>query len=108
MTDSPFQIVTFNVDSSAWTPVVSPIACDNVGIKNSSGDVLLISTDTEDDGAQDEIPIGGQELIVSGRRAAVHWNNPGMERAFRFEVGDVVCWLQSKTGSNVAKVRFLW
>ncbi len=94
-----------SIDSVGWTPIVAPIDCMGVGIKNSAPTNLLIRTDAGDPATQDLIPAGNQEGIIVGRgtlQGAVH-----AAVGPRFLAGATIAYLQAASGTGPALVTFV-
>lgn len=89
-----YKISTLTINNVEWTPVVTPGACNSMSVKNDSGGSILISTNPEDPGAQDDIPAGAQEVLLASRQ--------------EFPAGQVLFYLKSVSGTNSIKLRFLW
>ncbi|MGH9680562.1 MAG: hypothetical protein ACRD4Y_11490 [Candidatus Acidiferrales bacterium] len=92
------------VDTVSWTPIVAPIDCNGVGIKNSAPVDLLIRTDSADATTEDTIPAGSIETISAPRHAGgVLDAGSGM----RFYAGDTIAYLQAASGTGPAMVTFV-
>lgn len=92
------------VDSVTWTPIVAPIDCMGVAIKNSAPVDLRIRTDAADPTTQDVIPAGNQDGVTVPR----HGSNP--QDAFtgaRFRAGETVAYLQAASGTGPALLTFV-
>ncbi|MGH9776555.1 MAG: hypothetical protein ACRD50_16610 [Candidatus Acidiferrales bacterium] len=92
------------VDTVSWTPLIAPIDCMGVGIKNSVSVNLLIRTDASDATTQDTIPAGNQEgLMVSRHPGPIHDSQIGP----RFRAGDTICFLQASSGTGPVLATFV-
>ncbi len=92
------------VDTVSWTPIVAPIDCMGVGIKNSQWVDLRLRTDAADPATQDLIPAGNQDGILVSR----HGTNPqDGAHAMRFLAGDTIAYLQAISGTGPALLTFV-
>jgi hypothetical protein len=92
------------IDAVSWTPIVAPIDCMGVGIKNSVSVDLRIRTDSADATTQDTIAAGNQDGIMVSR----HGGNPqDGAHAMRFMAGDTIAFLQAVSGTGPALVTFV-
>ena len=92
------------IDSISWTPVVAPIDCQGVGIKNSVAVDVKIRTDSGDPATQDTIPAGSQEgVMVSRSQGSVQFDLAPQ----RFRAGDTICFLQAASGTGPALATFV-
>jgi hypothetical protein len=93
-----------SVDTVSWTPIVAPIDCMGVGIKNSVSVDLRIRTDSADPATQDLIPAGNQDGIMVPR----HGGMPSdVGRGVRFLAGETIAYLQAISGTGPALVTFV-
>jgi hypothetical protein len=92
------------IDTVSWTPIVAPIDCMGVGIKNSASVDLRIRTDSGDAATQDTIPAGNQDGVIVSRHAG---NVQDDSRAARFLAGDTIAYLQAVSGTGPALVTFV-
>ncbi len=93
------------IDSVSWTPIVAPIDCMGIGIKNSAPVDLLIRTDAGDATTQDRIPSGSQDGIIVSRHA--YGAAPHAAVGPRFLAGATVAYLQAVSGTGPALVTFV-
>ena len=92
------------IDNVSWTPVIAPIDCQGVGIKNSVAVDLKIRTDSADPTTQDTIPAGNQEgVMVSRSQGGVQFD----VAPERFRAGDTICYLQAASGTGPALATFV-
>jgi len=92
------------VDNVSWTPVVAPIDCMGVAIKNSVSVDLKIRTDSADPATQDLIPAGNQDGVMVSR----YGDNPSDARSGpRFYAGEAIAYLQAASGTGPALVTFV-
>ncbi len=92
------------IDNVSWTPVVAPIDCQGVGIKNSVAVDLKVRTDSADPTTQDIIPAGNQEGVMIARTLG----NVQFDLASqRFRAGDTICFLQAASGTGPALATFV-
>jgi hypothetical protein len=92
------------VDTVSWMPLIAPIDCMGVSIKNSALEDLKIRTDAGDSTTQDTIPAGSAESIVAPRHnSRLHDSGSGA----RFLAGDTVAFLQAASGTGPALVTFV-
>lgn len=104
------QWVKNRIDTTvnAWSPIVAPIECDYVDMRNAGSetqgqpdDDIYVRTDVNNPGEEDTISVGFQDGIVApytGRASARSW---------RFSVGDVLGYAQAKSGTQRLVVTFL-
>jgi hypothetical protein len=92
------------VDTVSWTPVVAPIDCMAVSIKNSALVDLKIRTDSGDATTQDTIPAGSAESVLAPRHSS-HLHDASF--GLRFLAGDTVAYLQSTSGTGPALLTFV-
>ena len=92
------------LDTVSWTPIVAPIDCMGVAIKNSVLVDLRIRTDSGDATTQDLIPAGSVESVLSPRHgASLHDGSFGA----RFCAGDTIAYLQAVSGTGPALMTFV-
>lgn len=92
------------IDTVSWTPVMAPIDCMGVGIKNSVSADLRVRTDSADPATQDTIPAGNQDSIMVSRHAGNVQDDSGPSR---FRAGDTIAFLQALSGTGPALVTFV-
>jgi hypothetical protein len=92
------------VDTVSWTPVMAPIDCQGVGIKNSVAVDLKIRTDAADPATQDTIPAGNQEGLMVARSPGNVQFDQGPQR---FRAGETLCYLQAASGTGPALATFV-
>lgn len=93
-----------SVDTVSWTPVIAPIDCMSVSLKNSALADLKIRTDSGDASTQDTIPAGSAESVISPRhnsRLLDSGSGP------RFLAGDTIAYLQAASGTGPALLTFV-
>ncbi|MGA2481719.1 MAG: hypothetical protein ABSF92_01210 [Candidatus Acidiferrales bacterium] len=92
------------VDTVSWTPIVAPIDCMGVGVKNSVAVDMKIRTDSADPNTEDLIPAGNQDGVVVSR----YGDNPSDARSGpRFFAGETIAYLQAASGTGPALVTFV-
>ncbi|HYA97298.1 MAG TPA: hypothetical protein VEH49_04320 [Methylomirabilota bacterium] len=92
------------IDTVSWTPVVAPIDCMGVAIKNAAAADMKIRTDSGDPATQDTIPAGNQDGIMVGRFG----DTPSTSRSGpRFFSGETVAYLQAVSGTGPALATFV-
>ena len=92
------------VDTVSWTPVVAPIDCQGVGVKNTVAVDLKVRTDSADPTTQDTIPAGNQEgVVVAHDQGNVQFDVASQ----RFRAGDTICFLQAASGTGPALATFV-
>lgn len=96
-----YQKKKFSLDASTWTPIITPINCNAVGIKNGTGASILLRTDASDSNTEDSLPDGSFEVID----AATY--RPSGSRDSRFVAGDVIVYAQMSAGTGTIVVNFL-
>lgn len=77
----------FTADSVSWTPIIAPIDCNGIIIKNLDDADVKLRSDAADPATEDTLPTGFTEAIVM--TAAHQRSDP------RFESGDVVSYVQA-------------
>ncbi|MGO9640352.1 MAG: hypothetical protein ACLP1Y_03470 [Candidatus Acidiferrales bacterium] len=99
-----YRKMQISVDTVSWTPVVAPIDCVGVAIKNSQLVNLSVRTDSGDATTQDTIPAGSQEGITAPR----HGSNPqDAGTGARFLAGATIAYLQAASGTGPVIVTFV-
>jgi len=99
-----YRKMQISVDTVSWTPVVAPMDCVGVAIKNSQLVNLSMRTDSGDATTQDTIPAGSQEGITAPR----HGSNPqDAGTGARFLAGDTIAYLQAASGTGPVIVTFV-
>ena len=92
------------LDTVSWTPVIAPVDCMGVSIKNSVLVDLRIRTDSADAATQDTISAGSIETVAAPRHAGgVHDGGSGS----RFYAGDTIAYLQVASGTGPALLTFV-
>jgi hypothetical protein len=92
------------VDTVSWTPIVAPIDCMGLSIKNSTLVNLSIRTDSGDPTTQDLIAAGSVETIAAPRHSgSVHDAGSGI----RFHAGDTIAFLQAASGTGPVLLTFV-
>ncbi len=92
------------VDAVSWTPIIAPIDCMGVGIKNSVSVDLRVRTDSADPATQDLVPSGNQDGIMVARHSGNVQDDSGPAR---FRAGDTIAYLQALSGTGPALVTFV-
>jgi hypothetical protein len=93
-----------SIDTVSWTPVVAPIDCMGVGIKNSAAADMKIRTDSADPNTEDLIPAGNQDGVMVSRFG----DRPSTSRSGpRFFSGETVAFLQAVSGTGPALTTFV-
>ncbi|GEM_PF-1965719 len=92
------------IDTVSWTPIVAPIDCMGVGIKNSQSVDMRIRTDSADPATQDLIPAGNQDGIIVSRHPP---NVQDDGRVARFSTGETIAFLQAISGTGPALCTFV-
>jgi hypothetical protein len=88
---NPFYVKSrFDIDTTDWTAIVTPIDCNYFGLKNSDGSALILRTDMNDPETEDTLGIGEQEGVLA--QANVQW------RVARFLKGSTVLWVKATAG----------
>jgi hypothetical protein len=99
-----YRKMQITVDTVSWTPIVAPIDCIGIAIKNSQLVNLYVRTDSGDATTQDTIPAGAQDGILAPR----HGSNPqDAGTGARFLSGDTIAYLQAASGTGPAIVTFV-
>ena len=92
------------LDTVSWTPVIAPVDCMGVSIKNSVLADLRIRTDSADATTQDTISAGSIETVAAPRHASgVQDGGSGS----RFYAGDTIAYLQVASGTGPALLTFV-
>ena len=93
------------IDSVSWTPIIAPIDCMGLGIKNSVSVDLRIRTDANDPATQDTISAGAQDgIMVAKPSGGVLASSMDF---VRFKAGDTIAYLQAVSGTGPALVTFV-
>ncbi len=92
------------VDTVSWTPVVAPIDCMGLNLKNSVSVDLKTRTDSGDPATQDLIPAGSNEGIITAKHAGnvQEDNRPG-----RFLTGETIIFCQAASGTGPVLATFV-
>lgn len=78
------------VDTVTWTAITAPASCRGVSIKNSDSAVAFkIRSDAASASSEDTIPAGSQEVISAAEHGSL-----------RFQLGDVICYVQAASGTG--------
>lgn len=99
-----YQTATLTVDSVTWQPLVVPVDCDYVMVKNMSGIDCKFRTTEGDPLSEDTVPNFYQEILLAPFRQ-LHWGN--RKRVTRFVVGDVFAYFQTVSGVITLKCRLV-
>lgn len=92
------------IDIVSWTPIVAPIDCMGVAIKNSTAADMRTRTDFADPPTQDTIAAGNQDGITVPH----HGDNPhGAGRGIRFLAGETIAFLQGVSGTSPALITYV-
>lgn len=92
------------IDPVSWTPIVAPIDCMGVGIKNTAPADMKVRTDSGDANTEDLIPAGNQDGVMVSR----YGDTPADARSGpRFFAGETVAFLQAVSGTGPALVTFV-
>jgi hypothetical protein len=95
----------FSVDTVSWTPIVAPIDCMGVMLKNSNiGAGVKTRTDSADPATQDYIPAGFSESVTVSRHGdTVRDAGSGA----RFLAGDTLIYCQADSGTGPVVATFV-
>jgi hypothetical protein len=93
-----FAIRTLAINTSGWTPITCPVAC-NYWIVRSSINMNICSDSTSPSTTQDTIPAGVQEGVVAKQ-------NPTPLTGTRYPAGTTFAYLQAQSGSGEAVATF--
>lgn len=97
-----YAIRQLAVDTVSQTPVVCPIDCNQIFVKNSVAVDLKIRSDSGDGTRQDTIAAGVEEDIAGVRSAA-----PPDGGQARFLNGQTVGFLQAVSGTGPVILKFI-
>jgi len=92
------------LDTVSWTPVVAPVDCMAVSIKNSVSVDMYIRTDSADATTQDTIGAGSIETIAPPRHSG---NLQDSGSGTRFYAGDTIAFLQVASGTGPALLTYV-
>jgi hypothetical protein len=89
-----YIIKSFPISDDEWYPITPPCAVMGWSIRNSSSQYeVLIRTDEEDEGTEDNIPAGSWELVSLS--------------SYRFNNTEPIFWAKSTNGPITLKGRFI-
>ncbi len=92
------------LDTVSWTPIVAPVDCMAVSIKNSVLVDMRIRTDSADATTQDTISAGSIETVSAPRHS---FNVQDGGSGTRFSAGDTIAYLQVVSGTGPALLTFV-
>ncbi len=93
------------IDTVSWTPIVAPIDCMGVGIKNTAAADMKVRTDSADPASEDTIPAGNQDGVMVSPEGSGRYADARM--GTRFFAGETVAFLQAVSGTGPALVTFV-
>lgn len=96
-----YQKKQFALDASTWTPIITVMPCNAIGIKNSSTVDMLIRTDSADATTEDTLPASQIEVVGN------LFPQPQGGRATRFSDNHTVLYMKMSTGTGTAIATFL-
>lgn len=96
-----YQKKQFALDATNWTPITIIMACNSVGVKNTSTVNMLIRTDSADATTEDTLPAGQMEVVSS------LLPQPQGGRETRFVTNEVLFYMKMSTGTGTAVASFL-
>jgi hypothetical protein len=92
------------LDTVSWTPVVAPVDCMAVSLKNSAAVDMFIRTDSGDATTQDTISAGSIETVAAPRHSGSMQDGGS---GTRFYAGDTIAYLQVASGTGPALLTFV-
>ena len=91
-----FAVLQCQPGSSEWLPVMVPISCNYVGMRNRGAVLVWLSSDPSDPDSLDDLQPGAQSVI-----SAPAPNGP------RFTQGTIVIYLKADTGTGKVSFQFI-
>lgn len=89
-----FAIRAVALDSTDWTPIVCPIACNTWAVRADAP--ILVRTDAADPTTQDSLGAGAQMMVTATK------NTPGV----RFGQGETFLFAQAQSGTTTLHASF--
>lgn len=97
---STYAIRRVTIDTTSWTPITTPIGCNQVVIRQGDGtNNIKARTDANDSGTEHVAIQPGVEYIINA--------NPGSAMAVAFAPGVTVVYLQAAAGTGPAVCSFI-